>query len=138
MLKKIFSCSLESEDSLQGNNKDIHTSENESERWDLCDNFSSELTGNDSTKTSDTDSHKVSSGDREVSEGDQPVCDGTQRKTFEATFLAFPNKHNFSNSARTDILKFLQMITPKPNLPTLNYAFKKNLIYYISQIVSTL
>ena len=28
--------------------KDLHTSENESERWDLCDNFSSELTGNDS------------------------------------------------------------------------------------------
>ena len=138
MLKKLFSCTLESEDSLQGNDEDIHTSENESERWDLCDNFSSELTGNDSTKTSDTDSHEVSSSDREVSEGDQPVCDGTQRKTFEATFLAFSNKHNFSNSTRTDILKFLQMITPKPKLPTLNYAIKKNLIYYISQIVSTL
>ena len=80
----------------------------------------------------------MSSSDREASEGDQPVCDGTQRKTFEATFLAFSNKHNFLNSTRTDILKFLQMITPKPNLPTLNYAFKKNLVYYISQTVSAL
>ena len=85
MLKKIFSCTLESEDSLQGNDKDIHNRENESEHWDLCD-FSSELTGNDSTKTSDTDSHEVFSCDGEVSKGNQPVCDGTniKRKTYES------------------------------------------------------
>ena len=130
MLKKVFSCTLQSEDSLQGNDKDIHASENELERWDLCDNFSSEQTGNDSTKTSDTDSHKVSSSDGENSEGDQPFCDGTniKRRTFEATLPAFSNKHNFSKSTRTDILKFLQMIIPKPNLPTSNYTFEKNLM----------
>ena len=130
MLKKLFSCTLESEDSLQGIDKDLDTSENESESGGLCDNFSSELTGNDSTKTSDTDSHEVSPSDGEVSEGDQPVCDGTniKRKTFEATFLALSNKHNFSKSTRTDILKFLQMIIPKANLPTSNYTFEKNLM----------
>ena len=86
MLKKLFSCILESEDSLQGNDKDLHTSENESERWD-CDNFSSELTGNDSNKSSDTDSHKVSSSDGEVSEGG-PVCDGTNIKGTVSRYCA--------------------------------------------------
>lgn len=65
--------------------------------WVLCDNFSSEQTGNDSSESSDTDSHKVSSSDGEVSKGDQPVCGGTniKRKTFEATFLALSNKEFF-------------------------------------------
>ena len=92
--------------------------------------MSSELSGHDSTKTSDTDSHEVSSSDGEVSEGDQPVCDGTniKRKTFVATFLALSNKHNFSKSTRTDILKFLDMVIPNPNLPTSNYTFEKNLM----------
>lgn len=51
--------------------------------------------------------------------------DGTniKRKTFEATFLALSNKHNF-------------LIISKPNLPTSNYSFEKDLMEEINIMFS--
>ncbi|XP_068690837.1 uncharacterized protein [Montipora foliosa] len=120
----------DSEGSIKGTDKDSHTGENQLDHSDLSDDFLSEISGHDNITTSDADSHRVFFSDGDVSEGDQPVCDGTniKRRTFEATFLALSNKHHFSKSTRTDILKFLEMIIPTPNLPTSNYTFEKKLM----------
>lgn len=63
------------------------------------------------------------------SEDEQPVCQGTsiKRKTFEATFLALSYKHKFSKSTKNDILKFMEIFVPRPNLPSSNYMFEKKL-----------
>lgn len=83
-----------------------------------------------------SDPHSTSLGNEvqacyssDLSENEQPVCRGTsiKRKTFEATFLALSNKHKFSKSTRNDILKFMDIFVPRPNLPSSNYMFEKKL-----------
>ena len=48
------------------------------------------------------------------------------RSSFEATFLALSKKHKFSKSTRHDLLKFVNIITPSPNLPSSNYSFDQD------------
>ena len=123
----------------------ISDSESSTKDWDIeseNDDYNSETSNlnedslseldseSDHSATTDTESHGGSSSDEELGEGDQPVCEGTsiKRRTFEATFLALANKHKFSKSARSNILKFLDLFVPKPNLPTSNYTLEKKLM----------
>ena len=87
-----------------------------------------ELSSNETV--SDSESHAGDFSEDDISAGEQPVCEGTviRRRTFEATFLALSNKHKFSKSTRNDILKFLETFIPKPNLPSSNYMFEKQLV----------
>ncbi|KAJ7375275.1 hypothetical protein OS493_002022 [Desmophyllum pertusum] len=104
-------------------------SSNLSESSDTIQGNSSDLSDSQKTSSDDEEQAGYSSGD-DLSEDEQPVCQGTiiKRKTFEATFLALSNKHNFSKSTRTDILKFMETFIPKPNLPSSNYMFENKLV----------
>ena len=104
-------------------------SSNLSESSDTIQGNSSDLSDSQKTSSDDEEQAGYSSGD-DLSEDEQPVCQGTiiKRKTFEATFLALSNKHNFSKSTRTDILKFMEIFIPKPNLPSSNCMFEKKLV----------
>lgn len=89
-----------------------------------------EFTSESNGMSSESENHSSSFSEEHLSEAEQPVCQGTRvrRRTFEATLLALSKKHNFSKSARADILKFLETFLPKPNLPSSNYTFEKMLI----------
>lgn len=62
-----------------------------------------------------------------VSDSEQSFCAGTavKRRTFNAAFLAVSKKHSFSRSARNDLIKFVNIVLPDPNLASSNYMFKK-------------
>lgn len=82
-----------------------------------------EFTSESNGMSSESENHSSSSSEEhQLSEAEQPVCQGTRvrRRTFEATLLGLSKKHNFTKSARTDILKFLETFLPKPNLPSSN------------------
>lgn len=89
-----------------------------------------EFTSESNGMSSESENHSSSFSEEHLSEAEQPVCQGTRvrRRTFEATLLALSKKHNFSKSARTHILKFLETFLPKPNAPSCNYTFEKMLI----------
>lgn len=118
----------DSESSVEALDTPSQSEENNSENSDSNQESECELDEGDQT-SSETESQHDSSGE-DLSEGERPVCEGTsiRRKTFEATFLALSKKHSFSKSTRTDILKFLELFIPKPNLPSSNYTFEKKLI----------
>lgn len=61
-----------------------------------------------------------------VSDSEQSFCAGTAvKRTFNAAFLAVSKKHSFSRSARNDLIKFVNIVLPDPNLASSNYMFKK-------------
>lgn len=78
-------------------------------------------------QSTSSDNDKQAGYSSDLSEDEQPVCQGSsiKRKTFEATFLALSNKHKFSKSTKNDILKFMAISVPGPNLPSSNYMFEK-------------
>ena len=49
------------------------------------------------------------------------------RSNFEATFLAISKKHKLSKSTKHDLLKFFNLISPNPNLPTSSYSFDQDI-----------
>lgn len=119
----------DSQSSDEDSDTPSQTEENNSESSYTDQEFLSDLSESEETN-SESETQDGFSSEEDVSEGEQPVCQGTsiKRRTFEATFLALSNKHNFSKSTRTNILKLLEAFIPKPNLPSSNYMFEKKLI----------
>ncbi len=58
-----------------------------------------------------------------------PAFLGSQatRSNFEATFFALSKKHKFSKSTKHNVLKFLNIISPSLDLPSLNYSFDQDI-----------
>jgi len=112
----------------ESSDEDADTASQIEEKSSTSSDFNQELLSDETI--SDSGNQAGCSSEEDMSEGEQPVCEGTtiRRRTFEATLLALSNKHNFSKSTRTDILKFLETFIPKPNLPSSNYMFEKKLI----------
>lgn len=106
----------------------VDTSQTDKKTSSTSSDSDHELFGDETV--SDSENHTSNSSEEDTLAGEQPVCEGTamRRRTFEATFLALSNKHKFSKSTRTDIFKFLETFIPKPNLPSSNYMFEKQLI----------
>ena len=48
------------------------------------------------------------------------------RSNFEAIFLALSKKHKVSKLTRNDLLKFINVTSPSPNLPSSNYSFDQD------------
>lgn len=119
----------DSEASNEDSNTATQTEESITESSDSISESSCEVDQSDESSSLCGKQSGFSSEDN-LSECDFPVCQGTnvRRKTFEAALLALSIKHNFSKSTRTDIFKFLKTFLPKPNLPSSNYVFEKNLV----------
>ena len=84
---------------------------------------SSNSTNNSSSSDQSNSESEASTDDVEDSTA-MPAFLGSHatRSNFEATFLALSKKRKFSKSARNDLLKFINIISPSPNLPSSNYS----------------
>ena len=87
------------------------------------------------TDSSSDPNSSQSDSDTETSDGAitdasaMPAFQGSTvtRSNFEATFLAISKKHKLSKSTKHDLLKFFNLISPNPNLPTSNYSFDQDI-----------
>lgn len=113
------SSNQDEEENLDSSDTDSETS---SEHNSICDTSLDE-------QSSDSDKPNSSSSES-VSDTEKPFCAGAavKRKTFDAAFLAVSNKHSFSKTARDDLIKFLNIVLPDPNLASSNYMFGKKII----------
>ena len=88
----------------------------------ISDDLESSVTNSSSHQSAEDNSEPEDSHSK-------PICTGSTvtRANFEATLLATSKKHKFSKSTRQDLLTFLEMIVPDPNIPPSNYIFEKDI-----------
>ena len=88
-------------------------------------NLDSSSNPNSSQSDSDTETSDGAITDASA----MPAFQGSTvtRSNFEATFLAISKKHKLSKSTKHDLLKFFNLISPNPNLPTSNYSFDQDI-----------
>ena len=82
-----------------------------------------------SSSSNQSNSESEASTDGVEDSASMPAFLGSQatRSNFEATLLALSKKHKFSKSTRNDLLKFLNIISPSPNLPSSSYSFDQDI-----------
>ena len=113
-------------DLLQSQSDDPDDQSNE---HDVSDASTSSNSTNNSSSINQSISESEASTDGVEDSASMPAFLGSQatRSNFEATFLALSKKHKFSKSTRNDLLKFLNIISPCPNLPSSNYSFDQDI-----------
>ena len=121
-------------DLLQSQGDEPGDQSNERDVSDTSRTSSNSTTNSSSSSTTNSSSSSQSSSESEASiqgvedSAAMPAFLGSQatRSNFEATFLALSKKHKFSKSTKHDLLKFLNIISPSPNLPSSNYSFDQD------------